>query len=99
MKVVTALGYPLLPAFDSAGIITGLFSQQNSTYGPSLLIDMEDAPKVNTPSAIWQNAPRERVLAHHSLPRPDANQSKQSDFSSRTNGVTYAACRYHEVAG
>jgi len=42
MKVVTALGYPPLPAFDSAGIITGLFSQQSSTYGPSLLIDMEN---------------------------------------------------------
>jgi len=42
MKVVTALGYPPLPAFDSAGIITGLFSQPSSTYGPSLLIDMEN---------------------------------------------------------
>jgi 2-dehydropantoate 2-reductase len=42
VKVVTALGYPPLPAFDSASIITGIFSQPNSTYGPSLLIDMED---------------------------------------------------------
>ena len=42
LKVVTALGYPPLPAFDSAGIITGLFSQPSSTYGPSLLIDMEN---------------------------------------------------------
>jgi 2-dehydropantoate 2-reductase len=41
-NVVTALGYPPLPALDSASIITGVFSQPNSTYGPSLLIDMED---------------------------------------------------------
>ena len=42
VKVVTALGYPPVPAFNTAGIITGVFSQPNSTYGPSLLIDMED---------------------------------------------------------
>src|SRR5262249_5997442 len=42
VKVVTALGYPPLPAFNTAGIITGVFSQPDSTYGPSLLIDMED---------------------------------------------------------
>ena len=41
-KVVTALGYPPLPAFNTAGIITGVFSQPDFTYGPSLLIDMED---------------------------------------------------------
>lgn len=41
-KVVTKLGYPPLPAFNSAAQITGLFAQQGSTYGPSLLIDMQD---------------------------------------------------------
>ena len=41
-RVVTALGHPPLPAFNAAGQISGLFSQPNSTYGPSLLIDMED---------------------------------------------------------
>jgi 2-dehydropantoate 2-reductase len=41
-RVVTAIGYPPLPAFDTAGQIRGLFSQPNSTYGPSMLIDMED---------------------------------------------------------
>ncbi len=41
-QVVTAAGYPPLPAFDSARQISGLFSQQDSTYGPSMLIDMED---------------------------------------------------------
>jgi len=41
-KVVTALGYPPLPTFNTAGIITGVFSQPDSTYGPSLLIDMEE---------------------------------------------------------
>jgi 2-dehydropantoate 2-reductase len=41
-QVVTAAGYPPLPAFDSARQIAGLFSQPDSTYGPSLLVDMED---------------------------------------------------------
>jgi 2-dehydropantoate 2-reductase len=40
--VVTAVGYPPLPAFNSAGQIRGLFSQEDSTYGPSMLIDMEE---------------------------------------------------------
>jgi 2-dehydropantoate 2-reductase len=39
-RVVTAAGYP--PAPDTAGIIRGLFSQADSTFGPSMLIDMED---------------------------------------------------------
>jgi 2-dehydropantoate 2-reductase len=43
-RVVTAAGYPPAPppAPDTAGIIRGLFSQTDSTYGPSVLIDMED---------------------------------------------------------
>jgi 2-dehydropantoate 2-reductase len=41
-RVVTAVGYPPLPAFNSAGQISGLFSQPDSAYGPSMLIDMED---------------------------------------------------------
>jgi len=39
-RVVTAVGYP--PPADTAGLIRGLFSQPDSTYGPSILIDMED---------------------------------------------------------
>ena len=39
-RVVTAVGYP--PPGDMAGIIRGLFSQPDSSYGPSILIDMED---------------------------------------------------------
>lgn len=41
-RIVTALGHPPLPAFNAAGQISGLFSQTNSTYGPSILVDMED---------------------------------------------------------
>ena len=43
-RVVTAAGYPPAPppAPDTAGIIRGLFSQTDSTFGPSMLIDMED---------------------------------------------------------
>ena len=44
VRVVTAAGYSPAPppAPDAEGIIRGLFSQADSTYGPSLLIDMED---------------------------------------------------------
>ncbi len=41
-RIVTALGHPPLPAFNAASQISVLFSQTNSTYGPSILIDMED---------------------------------------------------------
>ncbi len=43
-SVVTAAGYPPLPppAPDTAAIMRGLFSQPDSSYGPSMLIDMED---------------------------------------------------------
>ena len=43
-RVVTAAGYPPLPppAPDTAAIMRGMFSQAGSTYGPSMLIDMED---------------------------------------------------------
>jgi 2-dehydropantoate 2-reductase len=43
-RVVTAAGYPPAPppAPDTAGLMRGMFSQPDSTYGPSMLIDMED---------------------------------------------------------
>jgi 2-dehydropantoate 2-reductase len=43
-RVVTAAGYPPAPppAPDTAGLTRGLFSQPDSTFGPSILIDMED---------------------------------------------------------
>jgi len=43
-RAVTAAGYPPAPppAPDTAGIMRGMFSQPASTYGPSILIDMED---------------------------------------------------------
>src|SRR5262245_12267709 len=43
-RVVTAEGYPPAPppAPDTASIMRGMFSQPDSTYGPSILIDMED---------------------------------------------------------
>src|SRR5260370_18500421 len=39
-RVVAAIGYP--PPADTAGLIRGLFSQPDSNFGPSILIDMED---------------------------------------------------------
>jgi Ketopantoate reductase PanE/ApbA C terminal len=59
-KVVTALGYPPLPAFDSASIITGVFSQPNSTYGPSLLTDMEDGRPTEGEHTVGDLAERAR---------------------------------------
>ena len=43
-RVVTRAGYPPAPppAPDTGGLLRGLFSQTDSTYGPSMLIDMED---------------------------------------------------------
>ena len=41
-KVVTALGHPPLPAFNAAAQHGRAYSQPDSTYGPSMLIDMED---------------------------------------------------------
>jgi 2-dehydropantoate 2-reductase len=43
-RIVTAAGYPPAPppAPDTAAIVRGLYSQPDSTYGPSMLIDMED---------------------------------------------------------
>jgi 2-dehydropantoate 2-reductase len=43
-RVVTAAGYPPAPppAPDTANLMRGMFSQPASTYGPSMLIDMED---------------------------------------------------------
>ena len=45
---MTAAGYPPAPSPDMAGIIRGLFSQADSTYGPSMLIDMEDGRPTET---------------------------------------------------
>ena len=39
-RVATATGYP--PAPGMASLIRGMFSQPESTYGPSMLIDIED---------------------------------------------------------
>jgi 2-dehydropantoate 2-reductase len=43
LQVVTAAGYPPNPppAPDTVGLVRGIFSQPDSTYGPSILIDME----------------------------------------------------------
>jgi 2-dehydropantoate 2-reductase len=41
-RVVTAADYPPASAADTAGLVRGLFSQADSTYGPSMLIDMEN---------------------------------------------------------
>jgi 2-dehydropantoate 2-reductase len=39
-RVVTAEGYP--PPKEVADIVRGLYAQPSSTYGPSMLVDMEE---------------------------------------------------------
>jgi 2-dehydropantoate 2-reductase len=58
VKVVSALGHPPLPAWDSASVITGVFSQPNSSYGPSLLIDMEDGRPTEGENTVGDLAER-----------------------------------------
>ena len=38
-RVTTAEGYP--PSKETADIVRGLYAQPQSTYGPSILVDME----------------------------------------------------------
>ena len=58
-RIVTEVGYPPLAAFDSAGQIREAFSQSNSTYGPSMLIDMEDGRPTEGEHTIGDFAERE----------------------------------------
>ena len=39
-RVVAAEGYP--PPADIADIVSGLYAQRESKYGPSMLVDMEE---------------------------------------------------------
>jgi 2-dehydropantoate 2-reductase len=57
-RVVTAAGYSPLPAFNSAGQISALFSQPDSTYGPSMLIDIEDGKPTEGEHTIGDLADR-----------------------------------------
>jgi 2-dehydropantoate 2-reductase len=61
-RVVTAAGYPQAPppAPDTAGIIRGLFSQPNSTYGPSMLVDMEEGRTTESEHTIGDMVERAR---------------------------------------
>jgi 2-dehydropantoate 2-reductase len=66
-RVVTALGHPPLPAFNAAGQLAGLFSQPESTYGPSMLIDMEAGRPTEAEHTIGDLAER-AAQAHISAP-------------------------------
>ncbi|MCA1469806.1 hypothetical protein I6F09_18090 [Bradyrhizobium sp. IC3195] len=59
-SAVTAAGYPPAPppAPDTAGIMRGMFSQAGSTYGPSMLIDMEDGKPTEGEHTIGDLAER-----------------------------------------
>jgi 2-dehydropantoate 2-reductase len=53
-RVATAVGYP--PAPDMAGLVRGMFSQSDSTYGPSMLIDMEGGRRTESEHTIGDMA-------------------------------------------
>ena len=53
-RVTTAAGYP--PAPDMVGLIRGMFSQPESTYGPSMLIDIEDGRPTESEHTIGDMA-------------------------------------------
>jgi 2-dehydropantoate 2-reductase len=57
-RVVTALGHAPMPASNAAAQIAGLFAQHGSTYGPSLLIDMEDGRSTEGEHTIGDLAER-----------------------------------------
>ena len=59
-RAVTAAGYPPAPppAPDTAGIMRGMFSQPDSAYGPSILIDMEDGRRTEGEHTIGDLAER-----------------------------------------
>jgi 2-dehydropantoate 2-reductase len=40
-RIAAAEGYPLPPPAQAADVIRGMFSQPDSNYGPSILVDME----------------------------------------------------------
>jgi len=59
-RAVTAAGYPPAPppAPDTAGMMRGMFSQPGSTYGPSMLIDMENGKPTEGEHTIGDLADR-----------------------------------------
>lgn len=65
-RVVTALKHPPLAAFNAAAQIAGLYAQTNSSYGPSMLIDMEDGRPTegeHTIGDLVERATREGISA------------------------------------
>jgi 2-dehydropantoate 2-reductase len=64
-RVATAEGYP--PPSDWADTIRGMFSQPDSTYGPSLLVDMEEGRRTEGEHTIGDLVER---AARHGVGAP-----------------------------
>jgi 2-dehydropantoate 2-reductase len=67
-RVVTVEGYP--PPPDVMALIPGIFAQKDSTYGPSMLIDMEDGRATEGDHTIGDLAQR---AARHGIAAPLLN--------------------------
>jgi 2-dehydropantoate 2-reductase len=89
-RVVTALGHPPLPSFNAAGQLTGLFSQPDSTYGPSMLIDMEEGRPTEGEHTIGDLAER-AVQAGISAPLLGAARCNLQTYEINRLGVMRTA--------
>src|SRR5258706_13578511 len=85
-RAVTTAEY--LQPSDTAGLIRGLFSQPTSTYGPSLLIDVEDEPlRTSTRSAIgWSGRPVVALVRRSLAPPFAISKPTKSTASIRKQG-------------
>jgi 2-dehydropantoate 2-reductase len=84
-RVVTTLGHPPLPAFNAAAQIAGLYSQTSSTYGPSMLIDMEDGRLTEGEHTIGDLAERAAQAGIDAPLLVAARCNLQTYESNRTN--------------
>ncbi len=64
-RIVAAEGYP--PPKDIADIVRGLYAQRDSTYGPSILVDMQDGRPTEGHHTIGDLVER---AARHEMPVP-----------------------------
>ena len=91
-RVVTALGHPPMPAFNAAAQIAGLFAQPGSTYGPSLLIDMEDGRPTEGEHTIGDLAER-ALQAGISAPLLTAARCNLQTYEITRTGVKPSALK------
>ena len=97
MQIVAAEGYP--PPPDFVGILRGMFSPPDLTYGPSMLIDMEQGrtTKANTRLEIWLSVPRGAASVRRSLVRRCAISKPTKSIANGLNVELLLVKRYGHV--